>query len=152
LNYVASDLVGVIQFYTGGLASANKRMIIGNSGDISILTTLDITGLTTCTGGIKTLGGITSKVTDVTNTYSILSTDETIRCSKTSAFNVTLPPAALTNIGQIYNIKNINTGAVTVIADTTGTPDLIDGETTQTVNQWENLKIQCTAVDTWSIL
>jgi hypothetical protein len=52
-------------------------------------------------------------------------------------------------VGQIFNIKNINTGIVTI--EGAGT-DTIDGELTQTINQWDSIKIQCNANNQWIII
>lgn len=82
----------------------------------------------------------------VTDTYTILSNDATVICNKATAFTVTLPTAVA---GQIYTIKNIGAGTVTV--DGAGA-DTIDGETTQDVIQWESLKIQCYAANSWAIV
>jgi hypothetical protein len=86
-------------------------------------------------------------VTTVTDTYDILVTDTTIICNKTTAFTVTLPVAAT---GQVFNIKNINTGVVTVVGQ--GGTDTIDGETSQTIDQWACMVVQCYAANKWGII
>jgi hypothetical protein len=96
--------------------------------------------LVTTTGG--TIGGITT----VVDTYQVLTSDETVICNKATNFTVTLPVAV---VGQKFDIKNIGVGVVTI--DGAGT-DVIDGETTQSITQWENLTIQCNAANQWIIL
>jgi hypothetical protein len=90
--------------------------------------------------------GIIKKITTVTDTYTVLQSDETIICNKASAFTVTLP---VTVIGQTFVIKNIGLGAVTVDGDST---DTINGELTQTVNQWESMQIICYAANSWGVI
>lgn len=92
------------------------------------------------------------KIRDVTDTDSVLASDETIVCNKSTGFALTLPPATTAIIGQIYSIKNIGAGDVTLTADTSGTADLIDGQATQTISQWENMIVQCYAADKWGIM
>jgi len=41
-------------------------------------------------------------------------TDQTIVCTATTAFTVTLPVTTSSDVGKIYYIKNINTGTITV--------------------------------------
>jgi hypothetical protein len=84
-------------------------------------------------------------ITTATTTYTALSTDETIICNSTTAFTVSLPVAV---VGQKYVIKNINTGAITVDADST---DLIDGVATQTLGQWDCIQLQCYIANNWGI-
>jgi hypothetical protein len=85
-------------------------------------------------------------VTTVTNTYQVLVTDETVICNKATNFTVTLPTAV---VGQKFAIKNIGAGTVTV--DGAGS-DTIDGDLTQSVNQWESMQIQCYSINTWGVL
>ena len=96
-------------------------------------------------GKVSKIGTITT----VTDTYVVLTTDEIIACNKASDFFVTLPEAV---IGQSFTITNIGAGVVTVIAKTGGTADLIDGETTQPLNQWDSMTIRSYAANRWSII
>lgn len=100
----------------------------------------------TFTGNNSFQGGLTFKVTVVTDTYQVLVTDYTVVCNKTTAFTVTLPVAV---VGATFNIKNINTGTVTVEGYSS---DTIDGELNQPVEQWENLTVQCYIANKWIIL
>ena len=109
-------------------------MRLKNDGTVEIL------------GGLTTDGGIISKVTTVTDTYTILATDYTIVGNKATDFTVTLPTAV---IGQIFSIKNIGVGVVTVDGDG---GDTIDGELTQDVATWDCLKIQCSSANTWIVI
>jgi len=73
-----------------------------------------------------------------TANYTLTLSDYTVDCNGT--FTITLP-TAVGITGRIYNIKNTGTGIITV--DGNGS-ELIDGELTQLVHQWENLQIQST--------
>lgn len=96
-------------------------------------------------GKIKIIA--TDSIVTVTNTYDILATDDTVICNKTAAFTVTLPVAV---VGQSFNIKNIGAGIVTVVGQ--GGTDTIDGEVSQTVNQWDCMIVQCYAANKWVII
>ena len=82
-----------------------------------------------------------------TDTYNATMADATIVCNKTSAMTVNLPAA--TGSGHALHIKNINTGVVTVEADGTET---VDGETNQTVNQWESISVVDYLSGKWCII
>ena len=97
-------------------------------------------------GTLTSTGGLIGKITTVTDTYTILATDQTVICNKATGFTVTLPTAV---VGQVFNIKNIGAGTVTV--DGAGS-DTIDGELTQSVAQWNCLVLQCNVANTWAIV
>jgi hypothetical protein len=82
----------------------------------------------------------------VTATTTELATDLTIICNK--AWEMTVNLLAATGSGRILRIKNINTGVVTV--DPAGV-ETIDGETTQTVEQYDCLEIVDHAIGAWVI-
>jgi hypothetical protein len=96
-------------------------------------------------GKVNKIGTITT----VIDTYVVLTTDEIIICNKGTTFNVTLPEAV---IGQSFTFINIGAGVVTVIAKTGGTADLINGETTQALRQWDSMTIRSYAANRWSIV
>jgi len=98
------------------------------------------------TTGTITSGSRIGGVRVVVDTANIAVTDETIICNKTTAFTVTLPAGV---VGQRFNIKNINTGTVTVEGDSS---DTIDGELNQSIYQWESIQLQCHIANTWEIL
>lgn len=83
----------------------------------------------------------------VTDTTTELTTDYTIVCNKVTALTVNL--LAATGSGRIRNISNINTGSATVTPSCT---DTIDGETSQSVSQWENMVIQDYLTGKWKII
>jgi hypothetical protein len=95
---------------------------------------------------VQHCGGFISKVTTVTDTYTVLASDDTVICNKATAFTVTLPTAT---VGQRFNIKNIGAGTVTVDGAST---DTIDGVLTFALAQWEGMQIQCRLANTWIIL
>jgi len=100
----------------------------------------------TITGDLTLQGSFIENVVIVTDTYQILATDSTVICNKTTAFTVTLPTAV---VGKKITIKNINTGLVTL--EGSGA-DTIDGELNQTINQWDAIKVQCYAANSWIII
>jgi len=91
---------------------------------------------------------ITNTITNATNTYQILTTDETVVCNSPSSFTVKLPVAAL---GHLFNVKNIGAGVVTLEGVSTVT-DTIDGESNHLIYQYESLTAQCNAANSWVIL
>ncbi len=103
----------------------------------------------TTSGGIDIGGGNIYHIVTVTDTYTVLSTDATVVCNKATTFTVTLPATTVATVGQVYSIKNIGAGVVTVDGYST---DEIDGELTQEVIQWNCMKIQCSSVGNWVII
>jgi hypothetical protein len=81
-------------------------------------------------------------ITEVDDTYTVVDTDEWIRCDGT--FTVTLPPA--TGSGQGFLIMNVGAGIITVDADGSET---INGELTQTVIALDSLFVLDAAAGIW---
>lgn len=131
------------------IATDNAKLLFGEDNDASIYydgIDLIINPQEVGNGSVKIIGGVIKKITIVTDTYTILTSDSTIICNNEIPFTVTLPTAI---VGQIFNIKNIGTGDVTI--DGNGT-DTIDGEQTHTIVQWGNLSLQCYAEKSWGIM
>lgn len=82
-----------------------------------------------------------------TGDYTATSADDVIVCNKATAMTITLPAA--TGTGKIYWIKSIGAGEVTINANLSET---IDGELTQTVQQWECICIHDYAAGVWAII
>jgi hypothetical protein len=120
------------------------------TGAALISTTLGVTGLSTLTGGATTGGARSIKVETVTGTATVAATSELVICNSASNFALALEQSV--GAGRKIFIKNINTGIVTVTPLATGTADLIDGETTQTLNQWDCMEICSYVVDRWAII
>lgn len=130
------------------LGAANDATITFDGDSLNIVANavtaadaLELTG-----GTIKTTGGLIGSITNATDTYTILYTDETVICNKATAFTVTLPTAV---VGQKFTIKNINTGLVTIDGDST---DTIDDTETKTLSQWDSMTIQCNVANKWVII
>jgi len=87
-------------------------------------------------GNIASIGGLALSYKAVTTTYTVLATDYVVDCTANS-FTVTLP-TAVGITGRQYIIKNSGTGTIVVDANTTQT---IDGQLTQTLNQYDSLTI-----------
>ncbi|MFA5031181.1 MAG: hypothetical protein WC495_06370, partial [Patescibacteria group bacterium] len=136
INSATGDCLRLTYNDADGSATYYADLAVSSAG---ALTVTPVTTTTLQNGQIR-------KVTTVTDTYTILNTDYTVVCNKATDFTVTLPTATT---GQIFNIKNINTGIVTVDGDGA---DTIDGNATQSVNQWENLTVQCSAPNQWIII
>jgi hypothetical protein len=106
------------------------------------------------TGG--TISGVGYPHIDVSASsvsYTVQPSDFTIRCNaSTGSIVINLLPAV--NSGRIHNVKNLYTSAciVKVIADTSGTPDLIDGDADQTLTPKSSMMIQDNATNHWDIL
>ena len=96
--------------------------------------------------GITTLNGTKLHVRTVTDSTTIAVTDDILNCNKATAMTVNLPAAS--GSGRVLMIKNINTGVVTVDGDS---GDTIDGETTQTLSQWESINVIDYAANAWII-
>jgi hypothetical protein len=80
----------------------------------------------------------------VTTTYTVTGDDYTIIGNHaTTAFTITLPDplSGLTVKGRRFVIKNIGAAVVTVVCSP-GTR-LIDGATSQTLNQWQSITVEC---------
>lgn len=90
----------------------------------------------------------TLNVVAKTAAYTATMSDEVITCGAgNETFTVDLPAVVL---GKIFYIKNVGTGVITVDANTTGSTT-IDGDNTQTVNQYECLQVTCDASVYWAI-
>jgi len=80
--------------------------------------------------------------------YTMTADDDVVTCGAgNQTFTIDLPAPV---IGKTFYIKNVGTGVITVDADTTGSTT-IDGDTTQTINQYECLKVVSDATVYWSI-
>ena len=74
--------------------------------------------------------------------------DDVVTCGAgDETFTIDLPAPS---IGKTFYIKNVGSGTITVDADSTGSTT-IDDETTQTVAQYETLKVVSDASEYWSI-
>ena len=82
----------------------------------------------------------------VTDTYTILDSDDDIVCSKATAFTVTLPGGG---VGRMRNIKNIGVGTVTIAGAGSVT---IDDISAQDLYQGEAMQLECSAANKWVIV
>ena len=79
--------------------------------------------------------------------YLISASDYFVICNKATAMTITLPAAS--GSGKSYMIKSIGVGKVTLDANSAET---IDGELTQTLNQWDCINIVDYASGAWLII
>jgi hypothetical protein len=132
-----------ITFNEGGLATLDFRVESDNQASAIFLDSS--ADNLTINAAFQTAGGRIGKITTVTDTYTVLVTDETVICNKATNFTVTLPTAV---VGQIFDISNINTGIVTVDGAST---DTIDGDLTQQLLQWESMRLKCYIANKWKV-
>ena len=140
-SFAVMSLDSVLNFGTIAAKDINFYPYFSNGENLALSIKSD--------GRVKTGSGVIGKITTVTDTYTVLVSDETVVCSKATAFTVTLPVAAEATVGQKFTIKNIGAGVVTIDGDST---DTIDGQQTQTLNQWESMQLQCYAANAWGIM
>jgi len=116
-----------------------KSLNVDSSGNIGA-------GTETPTSKLHVAGSLALPYLAITSVRTLDETDYTVDCTA-NTFTVTLPTAVDIQ-GRIYNIKNTGTGVITVATTSSQT---IDGETTQTIRQWENLTVQSNNTN-WIIL
>lgn len=89
-------------------------------------------------------------ITTKTNNYTITSDDMVVLCNATSAdITITLPNSSSAS-GYIFYIKRIDSSPNTVTVDGNGS-QTIDGQTTQTLNQYDSIQIVSDGTN-WSII
>jgi hypothetical protein len=131
-----------------GVADTDYTLTFDGENSDGVITWLEDEGQFQFSDRIKTNGGVIGKITTLTNNnYTILVSDETI-VSSFSAYNITLPPASGSVIGQIFTINTIRNGA---IVDGAGN-DTIDGALTQAISLYGGIKVQCISANTWIII
>jgi len=138
----------------GLTGTANQITVTNGAGSITLSTPQDIhTGASPTFAGLTSTGAVSVKgfsinIVAKTAAYTATSTDDVITCGAgNETFTIDLPT---TVAGKTYYIKNVGTGVITVDADTTGSTT-IDGDTTQTINQYECLKVVADASVYWAI-
>ena len=82
-----------------------------------------------------------------TDSYLISASDYFVICNKATAMTITLPAAS--GSGKSYMIKSIGVGKVTIDANGAET---IDGELTQTLDQWDCINIVDYASGKWLVI
>jgi hypothetical protein len=90
--------------------------------------------------------GNTLATTLISNTYTVISSDELIVASSTG-YNVYLPSA--TGTGRLLWVKYIGSGTINVIGNGS---DIIDGDSTQSLLQDDDLQIADYASTMWAVL
>lgn len=105
-------------------------------------------------GGPSRFAGLATNIVNKTTTYTATVNDYTILCNGT--FTVTLPTATTflsgadpqgVKIGQVFTIKNIGTGTITVSSAAN-----IDGSTTFTIGaQYQSISVQWDGTQYWII-
>lgn len=98
-------------------------------------------------GDLETAAGRIEKLNTITTNTTLDATYHNVMCNSATAITVTLPAAA-SNSGRVYTIKNINTGTVTVDGNASET---IDGATTYDLTLYQAIKILCNGTN-WFII
>jgi hypothetical protein len=144
---------GRIHTYDGS-APTNGQVLIGDTalGNFAKATLTAGTGISITNGaGSVTIaasnaGGV-QPITTIGVTTTLGASNYTVLCSATLTVNL---PAAASNTGRIYNIKNI--GAAATITIDPDASETIDGATTYTLTtQYESVTLQCDGT-AWFIL
>lgn len=133
---------GVVAFGSG---SASRDTYLSRSTTSTFKIAGSFDGTTT-KGNLNITGGIQLGYIAKSANYTAVASDYVIECTANS-FTITLPTAVGIQ-GKVYNIKNTGTGVITIDANSTET---IDGELTQTINQWDNIEIMSNNAN-WIIL
>jgi hypothetical protein len=138
----------------GGAAPTNGQVLIGHTAngrfDVATLTAGTGISITNGAGSVtiaaSNAGGV-QPITTIGVTTTLGASNYTVLCSATLTVNL---PAAASNTGRIYNIKNI--GAAATITIDPDASETIDGATTYTLTtQYESVTIQCDGT-AWFIL
>lgn len=112
---------------------------------VTVNSNTKVLGSLTTTGSLSTKGLTLAYVAKTAN-YTVGADDYQIECT-TGTFTVTLLTAAGIT-GKVYSIKNTGTGIITV---NTTSSQTIDGNLTQTLNQWDNLMVMSNGAN-WIII
>ena len=137
-----------------GTAPTNGQVLIGDTalGNFAKATLTAGTGIA-ITNGAGTISIAASNaagvqpITTIGVTTTLDGTNYTVLCSATLTVNL---PAAASNTGRVYNIKNI--GAAATITIDPNAAETIDGATTYTLTtQYESVTLQCDG-SAWFIL
>ena len=129
-------------------ASNKVRIVIGSGASVLAVSAVSATqsgivtlGDQTMGAGIKAFnGGMKWKVTAVTGTYAVLTTDHIVRATGAVAYNITLPLSAAGNKGQEYVIKSAaNAGVLLTILTTSS--QTIDALTTLNLARFDALRV-----------
>ncbi len=100
------------------------------------------------TTGTGQFAGYSVSIVAKTAAYTATATDDIITCGAgDETFTVDLPAPAT---GKVFYIKNVGTGLITVDAQTTG-GTTIDGQNTQTLNQYECIQVVSDGTVYWAI-
>jgi len=128
---------------------ADKRPLSIYSGIPKEISDTDVSEIP----GLKCIGGVSYSVVTKIGTYTTTLSDHTIRCNSTSDFTIALHSAASAynstdNTGQELVFKNVNSGTVTIDANSTET---IDGKNTVSIAQYGTLTLRSNGTN-WDIV
>jgi len=140
----------------GNGTSAVQSVAPGTTGNV-----LTSDGTTWTSAAAPASGGVSVVLVDnAASPYTVVfgsSQGVQVRCDATAGnVNILVPATIAGNVGKTVDVKRLdNSGnTCTVTADTTGTPDLIDGAATRLVTlQYDNLSIRSAGTaNAWDVL
>jgi hypothetical protein len=145
-----------VQFSAAGTTTGTERQVIGSSVGVSYNTpatkrhSFQVNGVEVA--GIDATG-LTLAVPEIvvpvikTANYTMVAADSMLVADSVSSFTITL--VAATGSGRMVSITNVNTGVLTVDANASET---IIGSASQTLNQWETIKLWDYATGKWAVI
>ena len=131
--------------------SDGAPMVSGGIASVPVSSFMEPVVQTTTAAAARTLldaKGIHDNVKTVLDTYTALTTDETLLCSKAAGFTVTLF-TAVGNAGKRLNIINIGTGTITI--DGSGDETIGGNSTISLTTQYDAITIQSDGT-IWNII
>jgi hypothetical protein len=154
-----SGLAGLTAGVTYYLSAATAGLLTAtdpNTANVSYVSKPMLDAYTATTGYVLTLRGLygdtTAEVKPIitkTSDYTAQLSDWTIAVDATiNSVTITLPSAATS--GKTFNVKKLNATINTVTITTTG-GQTIDGNTSQIINDYENILVQSDGTN-WIIL
>lgn len=157
-GYIAglSGLTAGVTYYLSASTAGLLTSTDPNIANVSYVSKPMLDAYTTTTGYVLTLRGLygdpiaeVRSIVTKTADYTAQLSDWTVAVDATiNPVTITLPSAATS--GKTYNVKKINSTINTVTVATTG-GQTIDGNTTQVINDYENISLQSDGTN-WLIL
>jgi hypothetical protein len=151
-----AGLTAGITYYLSAATAGLLTSIDPNIANVSYVSKPMLDAYTATTGYVLTFRGLygdpiaeVRSIVTKTSDYTAQLSDWTIAVDATiNPVTITLPSAAIS--GKTYNVKKINATVNTVTVDTTG-GQTIDGDTSQVINDFENISVQSDGTN-WLIL
>jgi len=142
------DITGILPMLYGGTGANNAGTARGNLG-LGTISTQAADNVAITGGSITGVVISTARTITTVNTtpYTLLAGDDLVVINSGSAVTIDLYTA--TGSGKVVTFKNIGIGVVTLSGDGA---DVLDGELTQTLNQYEGVNLIDYAANTWILI